>query len=195
VLIASMSNQEMMIMRNFETCHYISAGKYFRFGSLLAACIFLSAMSVVVAKPQARGSAHSGETPAAVKPAAAVTVSLNARSYRAGETIQITVDNAGSEPIYLPGCAAYSLERFQDERYTPITVKRCESEQNALLLPKGSRNFELPAPSGERSILRVEVVYGVGCREGIPLSRAGCKRFDTTGSSTFTLLPAGEGNQ
>lgn len=182
-------------MRYFETCHYISTGKYFRFGACLVACICLSAMSIAVAKPQAKGPAHSGESPAATKAKADVAVSLNARSYRAGETIQITIDNAGAEPIYLPGCAAYSLERFQDERYTPITVKRCESEQNALLLPRGSRNFELPAPSGERSILRVEVVYGVGCREGIPLSRAGCRGFDTASSSTFTLLPAGEGNE
>lgn len=199
-------------MQRLWTCQSINSSQFFRWGVALSLGVSLSILSVTEAKPSKTAAADSGAAVAAASDsggarsgaagrsgdgaskaaASSVSVELNARSYRPGETIQITLNNQGNAPIFLPGCASYSLERFQDERYTPITVKRCESEQNALMVPKGSRSFELPAPTGERALLRVTVTYGVDCREGIPLSRSGCKRFDAVSSSTFTLLADSE---
>lgn len=116
-----------------------------------------------------------------------LTVKVAAKAYRPGETIQVTLSNMG-EPIALAGCASYILERFDEDRFVTVWQKRCEWEQNAVLVSQGDRSFELPAPTGKPSLLRVTFPFGAGCREGVPLSRAACKKFGAVSSPTFALL-------
>lgn len=134
-----------------------------------------------------------GETPVAASAlansAGPVTLQASARVYRPGDVIVLELNNTGATAVYLPGCASYTLERFQEEHFVPLPLKRCDWEQNALLVPPGSRRFELPAPEGTQAIVRAVVTYGVDCREGIPLSRAACRRIETVASPSFLLLP------
>lgn len=120
--------------------------------------------------------------------AVGLSVKVAERAYRPGDSIQFTLIHAGKEPVALAGCATYVLERFEEDRYTTVWQKRCEWEQDALLFSPGERSFELPAPTGKPSLLRVTFPYGVGCREGVPLSRAACKKFGVISSSPFSLL-------
>lgn len=172
-----------------------------RVGGLLACSVLLCLASLgpvsaaeepVPAQPRLRAPKKGADSaaPAPADTAAkSVTLQASARAYRPGDVIVLELNNAGSTAIYLPGCASYTLERFQEEHFVPLPLKRCDWEQNALLVPPGSRRFELPAPEGTQAIVRAVVTYGVDCREGIPLSRAACKRIETVASPSFLLLP------
>ncbi len=126
---------------------------------------------------------------------APVSVAIGQRAYPAGASVEIRVINATRRPIYLPGCASYTLERFDDRRdtFVPLPPRRCEWENNAIVVPPGDRTFSVkPRVGGARAILRAVVTYGVGCREGVPLTRARCSRVDTAYSRSFVVLQATE---
>ncbi len=56
-----------------------------------------------------------------------VLVSVDRRAYPAGIPVNIKVTNATRHPIYLPGCASYTLEQFDDriDGFVPLAPRRC----------------------------------------------------------------------
>ncbi len=122
-----------------------------------------------------------------------VVVTVDRRAYPPSSPVNIRIDNRTGHTIYLPGCASYTLERFDDEQdaFVPMPPRRCTWENNAIPVPPGERTFTFkPPPKDERLILRAVVTYGQGCRDGVPLSRARCNRVDTARSRSFIVLQA-----
>ena len=121
-----------------------------------------------------------------------VQLSVDQKAYPPGTRVKVQLQNNLGAKIALPGCASYSIQRFVDDAFVPVPPIRCEWEQDALVVPPGPRVFEFEPPHTERAILRAVITYGVGCREGVPLSRAGCERFETVYSAPFTVLKAAD---
>ena len=113
--------------------------------------------------------------------------------YEPGDTVEITITNARSGPIFLSGCGALQLEIFEAESYAPVTVEKCVSEGEALKAPPGELALSF-TPGNTRSgqILRVSVAYGWGCEEGKPLSQARCEEFATVRTSNFRVGRGGK---
>jgi hypothetical protein len=42
------------------------------------------------------------------------------------------------------------------------------------------------------ALIRVVLVYGVGCHEGLALDEAGCTRYDAAISGSLTAFPGGQ---
>jgi hypothetical protein len=108
--------------------------------------------------------------------------------YVAGDVVEITVTNAGKEPVYLQGCGSYHVEVFENERYSSLPSERCVSEGDALLVPPGTLQLKYEA-TGERQgqILRVALAYGWGCQPERPLSQARCAGFASAWSPSFRI--------
>ena len=143
-------------------------------------------VGLILPAPSAQGGKSKGSN-------APVLVSVDRRAYPPGISGNIRVDNKTRHPLFPPGCASYPLERFdkKSDGFVPLPPRRCTWENNAIPVPPGDRTFTFkPPPRDERMILRAVVTYGVGCRDGVPLSRARCKRVDTAYSRSFVVLQA-----
>jgi hypothetical protein len=158
-----------------------------RAGSSLVLRVFIAAL-LCPAAVNAAGAKGRSDRPARV----GVTVRVDQRAYGEGVPVKVEVTNRLGERVFLHGCASYAIERFVDDRFVPLAPLRCEWEEDAIALETGSRTFEFSPPHDERSIYRLVVTYGLGCREGVPLSRAQCARFGTAYSSTFVSLQTPE---
>ena len=124
-------------------------------------------------------------------------VQVSTRLVQPGASFQVTVENHTNEPIFLPGCAPYSLEKFGQDHFEPVAHKRCDWEQAALSIPPGPKTFELTAPelpenSPNGWIMRVPLAYGQGCLVDRTLSTAQCKVLSSASSPTFILREAPE---
>ncbi len=147
-------------------------------------------LAVVAALLVPAGSAQGGKRRASRPP---VLVTVDRRAYPPGAPVHIQITNRTGRPIFLPGCASYTLERFDGDQdaFVALPPKRCTWENDAIVVPPGDRTFTFkPPPRDERLILRAVVTYGQGCREGVPLSRARCKHVDTAYSRSFIVLRA-----
>ena len=56
------------------------------------------------------------------------------------------------------------------------------------LLP-GEHAFHVPIVVQASALVRVVLVYGLGCRDGLSLEEAGCAVYQTTLSGNLTVFP------
>jgi len=122
--------------------------------------------------------------------AAAPNVSLEpARTiFEAGETIEFRVVSERNSPIFIPGCGALQPEIFVEDRYDVLPPPSCADEGVGRVLNPGTNSLRLdPPPELVGETARVSMVYGIGCVEGRPLSRARCSDFNTVWSGNFRL--------
>lgn len=121
-----------------------------------------------------------------------VTVTVDRSAYPVATPVVVKVGNTSGRPVSLPGCANVTLQQYNEERdsFIPLAPKRCEWEGNAVTVPPGDRTFQFEPSHSARAILRAVVTYGIGCREGVPLSQARCSSIETAYSHTFVVLEA-----
>lgn len=92
----------------------------------------------------------------------------------AGE-VEVSVRATG-RPVFIPGCRAIGWERFDDatKSYVPIEAAPCGPLTAAVQVDsKGLTLLEAPSVTGFQ-VLRPVLVYGTGCRPGLPLPLADC---------------------
>ncbi len=117
-----------------------------------------------------------------------VKVETSRQLYEPGDTVEIAVVNEGTDAVYLPGCASFTLEVFQAESYQRVPIEKCASEGEALEIPNGQYDLSFVSSNDlSGNILRVSVTYGWGCEGARPLSQARCKDFATATSSNFRV--------
>lgn len=105
-----------------------------------------------------------------------------------GRSLSISIRNGGSEPIFLPGCNHYLLERKEASAFKVERQKLCVWEGYALPVEPGQTStFEEAADALPAGTYRVRVEYAVGCERGKPLSQAGCKEMRQALSAEVTL--------
>jgi len=121
-----------------------------------------------------------------------VTISVSQSVYAAGDTVTVIVHNKSQRTLFVPGCHPFEVEVFEDERYKRVSQDPCGWEGVAAALPPGEHEFTFQS-SEENSggIFRVTMVYGWGCREGLPLSQSRCEDFATVSSGSYRVGQAG----
>lgn len=167
---------------------------------LVAGCLLAAGSGIpspLSAAAERKASAHPKDRTHQRDEDHALRVLVSARVLQPGAPFQVTVENHSSGPVYLPGCATYSLEKFGTEQFEPVAHTRCDWERAALTLPPGPRTFELTAPelpdeSPNGWILRVTVAYGQGCLADRTLSTAQCKVLQSASSPLFFLREAAD---
>ena len=121
-----------------------------------------------------------------------VTVEASRAMYAAGDAVELTVNNKRAASVWIPGCAAAQIERFESERYVPVPPDACVSEGVAVEVAPGTHVLRLTAsPEQIGQILRAGVSYGWGCETGRELSQARCADFATAHTASFRITKRG----
>lgn len=117
---------------------------------------------------------------------ATVRVETDRGRYAPGQQAVLRVTNDTAAPVWLPGCRPFELQVFEGDRYRAVRWKPCEREGKATRLPTGTSElpFVVPADASGR-VYRAVLTFGSGCRDGLPLSGAGCKGFANRVSPSF----------
>jgi len=117
-----------------------------------------------------------------------VSIEASRSLYSVGEKVEFTVTNSGAASIFLPGCGALQVQRFESETYIPVPWETCVSEGVAVEVPPGSHVLSYAPDSGTAGlILRAGASYGMGCESGRELSQARCAKFKTVYSASFRI--------
>lgn len=92
-----------------------------------------------------------------------------------GDHAEISVRAVGS-PVAVPACRGVGWERFDDATggYVPLPGPACGPQAPALWLDGQGTTFSYTPTTSGFQVLRPVVVYGVGCRQGLPFSLADC---------------------
>ncbi|MCK6528904.1 hypothetical protein L6R50_15530 [Myxococcota bacterium] len=130
-------------------------------------------------------SALAAGTPVRVEPDRA--------RYAPGQQAVLRVTNETGAPVWVPGCRPFELQVFDDDRFRAVRWEPCEREAKATRLPVGASElpFTVPADASGR-VYRAVLTFGSGCRDGLPLSGAGCKGFASRVSPSFRGGRGGE---
>lgn len=126
----------------------------------------------------------------AAEPQGEVAVAPTRLAFSAGGAIELRVTNTSDAPIFVAACGALQAEILVDEHYEPLPPTFCQEEGLAQSLPVGESRLSLPAPIGLAGRTgRVALVFGLGCVDKRPLSRARCSDFRTVWSGNFRVKP------
>lgn len=118
----------------------------------------------------------------------AVSVVTAQEVYAQGDEVTVVIQNDSGSTIFVPGCHPFELESFQEEAYARVPRDICKWEGVARALPAGKHELTYTTSEGTgKGIFRISVVYGSGCREGVPLGRARCEDFTTAVSGSFRV--------
>lgn len=126
----------------------------------------------------------------AADPQREVAVAPTRLAFSAGGAIELRVTNTSDAPIFVAACGALQAEILVDEHYEPLPPTFCQEEGLAQPLPVGESRLSFPVPTGLVGRTgRVALVFGFGCVEKRPLSRARCSGFRTVWSGNFQVKP------
>jgi len=117
-----------------------------------------------------------------------VVVFTDKTEYKQGEKITLSITNNLKEPIFLPGCNHYIIEKKDKGGWKESSpyIKRCAWEGFAFKIDVSKTEvFNLFAL--EPGFYRAKLSYSIGCEEGKPLSKARCKSSNTVYSNEFTI--------
>ena len=117
-----------------------------------------------------------------------VVVFTDKTEYKQGEKITLSVTNNLKEPIFLPGCNHYIIEKKDKGGWKESSpyIKRCAWEGFAFKIDVSKTEvFNLFAL--EPGFYRAKLSYSIGCKERKPLSEARCKSSNTVYSNEFTI--------
>lgn len=107
-----------------------------------------------------------------------------------GEPFNFSVKNLLNEPVFLPGCNEFALEKFSDGNWQQENkyLKNCLWEGNAVKLAAGeTKNFMFHADENGFSAYRISIDASIGCAESKPISTAGCTGMQAIKSGQFFL--------
>lgn len=118
----------------------------------------------------------------------AVSVTTAQEVYAQGDEVTVVIQNDSGSTLFVPGCHPFEVETFQEESYARVARDACKWEGVAQALPAGKHELTYTTTEGYgKGIFRISVVYGTGCREGVPLGRARCEAFSTVVSGSFRI--------
>lgn len=118
----------------------------------------------------------------------AVEVESDRNLYAPGEQAKLRVVNDTGEALFAPGCRPFELHVFSGDAFRVHPWKKCEHEGVATRVQPGGTEIPFPVPAGSaQGVFRAVFTYGRGCREGLPLSQASCKTFETRISHSFRV--------
>ena len=151
-------------------------------GSQLESKRFLILLvGVVLATPTI---AHSDSSKVSIEPERTL--------YGVGETASFTVTNDTGASIFLAGCGALQVQRFEAEAYSPEPGPQCVTEGTAVEVPPGTHTLAYTTEAKQSgAILRAAVSYGWGCEAGRELSQARCDDFATVYTASFRVSRKG----
>ncbi|GEM_PF-2829948 len=108
-----------------------------------------------------------------------------------GETLNFSIKNNFSEPVFLPGCNEFGVESLDGSNWQELpALKQCVWEGNAVEIKPGETkqfSFLLAESAFTLGRFRVSVSASTGCTPGFPLSSANCKSSLTIKSHEFTV--------
>ncbi|MBN1335245.1 MAG: hypothetical protein JXB39_04745 [Deltaproteobacteria bacterium] len=118
-------------------------------------------------------------------------VSLTVERVPAGNALAVQVTHGGPGPITVASCQTLQVEIFDatTERWTPSSGNPCLRTEAAMALAPGEHSFNVPLAVEASALIRVVLVYGLGCREGLTLDEAGCTRYEAALSGSLTAFP------
>lgn len=102
--------------------------------------------------------------------------------------VQVDV-RAPGQAVALPSCRAVGWERFDDDSkgYLPITGSPCGPMAPATWLTGDGISVTYAPTTPGFQVVRPVVVYGVGCRQGLPLALADCDSIEVMRGPSATL--------
>jgi hypothetical protein len=95
--------------------------------------------------------------------------------FRVGDRIETLWMNYETEPIYLSSCSGYAFGSFT----APSVVESCPDESIAVKVRPGAWIRGRPFVVTDSMTLGINALFGhyhLGCQDGVPLSRATCRR-------------------
>jgi len=126
--------------------------------------------------------------------ATASQVALSVQRLPSGDALAVQVHNGGPGPVTVPSCETLQVEVFDPaaERWTPVPSRACQRTEPAMSLEPGEHTFQVPIAVQASALVRVVLVFGLGCREGLPLDEAGCSGHEAAVSGSLTAFPPEE---
>ena len=113
-----------------------------------------------------------------------VQIILEKNHFSVGEKVKFSIRNDLNEPIFLPGCNNFEIERFESETWESIVTKQCFWEGIAFEIKSGeTKNFDFNAT--QTGMFHVSITASTGCQSGKPLSQANCAGSFTAKSKDF----------
>lgn len=87
---------------------------------------------------------------------------------------------ATTRAVFIPSCRALSWERFDEatQTYAALPGPACGPMAPAIPLDEKGVNLEEAPLTAGFQVVRPVLIYGVGCRPGLPLPLAECDRID-----------------
>jgi len=118
----------------------------------------------------------------------AVTVATAQQAYAPGDEVTVIVVNNSGGNVFLPGCHPFEVEEFREESYIRLERDPCRWEGKGQMLAPGQHEFKYTTSDDEAGrIFRIALTWGTECRDGVPLSRAGCTDFASGYSDSFRI--------
>lgn len=107
-------------------------------------------------------------------------------------TVSVRVLDAG---IALPGCRAVGWEGLDEDAggFAPLPGPACGPMTEAIWLGDSEYTSRFVPKVGGFQVVRPVVVYGVGCRRGLPFSLADCDSIDMVRGSNASVRPKAAG--
>ncbi len=103
-------------------------------------------------------------------------------------TVSVRVLDAS---VALPGCRAVGWEGLDDDvgGFAPLPGAACGPMTEAIWLGDGEYTARYAPTVGGFQVVRPVVVYGVGCRRGLPFALAGCDSVEVLRGSNASVRP------
>lgn len=115
-----------------------------------------------------------------------------------GDSVTVSV-RVLDRSIALPACRAVGWEGLDDDlgAFAPLPGPACGATSEAIWLGDEELTATFKPSAGGFQVVRPVVVYGVGCRRGLPFALAGCDRVEVLRGPNASVRPkaAGEGAQ
>jgi hypothetical protein len=95
------------------------------------------------------------------------------------------------EDAWIPACQPLQVERFDEahSRWVASGPEGCTKSRPAVPLHTGA-TLKTKVEAERFSIVRLVLIYGESCHEGLPLELAGCKEFRSVVSANLSVQPA-----
>lgn len=107
-----------------------------------------------------------------------------------GNAVQVTV-HAQEGSVALPACRAVGWERVDDDAggYVPLPGPACGPMEDALWVGAEGLTARYAPAVGGFQVVRPVVVYGVGCRRGLPFALADCDSIEVLRGPSASVRP------
>ena len=107
-----------------------------------------------------------------------------------GDAVSLSV-HAQAGSVALPACRAVGWERLDDDtgQYVALPGPACGPLQDAIWPGDDGINERFQPKVMSYQVVRPVVVYGVGCRPGVPFALAGCDSVEVIRGPNASIRP------